>query len=33
MSSSSVIRPINHKIAEAAGGIFVDDPEELSFVH
>ena len=33
MSSSSVLRPINHKIAEAAGSIFTDDPEELSFVH
>lgn len=33
MSSSSLIRPINHKIAETAGSIFSDDPEELSFVH
>jgi hypothetical protein len=31
--SSSVLRPINHKISEAAAGIFTDDPEELSFVH
>jgi hypothetical protein len=33
MSSNSLIRPVNHKIAERAGSIFSDDPEELSFVH